>query len=182
MAKKDNNSLTVKTTIKKADEIAAHYQHFGFVLKETKQGKKEEQVELLFEKVLTQKTGKLDALRLIYNRVDKKFPLAALIWIIVGGGFVAAYLILKGMEKIKPYAGFAIPLFIICFAIATFLLIIFFVVLANKRSVKTRIILLADRLTGAIKEVPYNDYIEPGTEQTGLISRNIDSIINSNVR
>ena len=179
---KQSNSLTIKTSIDKADEVAAHYQHFGYALKETRQGKKDSEVELYFEKVLTQKTGKLDTLRSLYEKVDKKFPLAAIIWIIVGFGFVATYLILKGMEKIKPYAGFIIPLFIICFAIAIFLLIIFFVVLVNKKSVKARIILLADRLTGAIKEVPYNDFIEPGTEQTGLISRNIDSIINSNVR
>ena len=86
------------------------------------------------------------------------------------------------MEQTKLYAGFGIPLFVICFAISLFLLIIFFVILFNKGKIQKRILLNCDRMQGLIKEVPLQEFIDPMGEQTGMISRNIDSIVNPNVR
>ena len=130
----------------------------------------------------SQNRKKLDQLKSLYDKMNRKVPISAIIWMIIGCGFIAGYITLLMLPETKDYAGFAIPFFIICFAIAIFLLILFIVIVTNQKEIKARIILEADRLEGAIKEVPYTEYIAPATVQTGLISRNIDSIINSNVR
>ena len=173
--------INVVTNTKNAEEMIAHYQHFGYVLRETRQSNGDK-VVLYFEKMYSQNRKKLDQLKSLYDKMNRKVPISAIIWMIIGCGFIAGYITLLMLPETKDYAGFAIPFFIICFAIAIFLLILFIVIVTNQKEIKARIILEADRLEGAIKEVPYTEYIAPATEQTGLISRNIDSIINSNVR
>ena len=177
----DINTLIITTSVEKANEKAEFYMHFGYVLQETRPGN-DGLLVLVFQRRLDKNANQLAKYEKDYKRLDRKVPVGAIIWAILGFAFVVLYFALTKMENIKPYAGFGIPLFIICFAIAIFLLIIFFVVIFNKGKIQKRILLNCDRLQGIIKEVPLQEFIEPMGEQTGLIARNIDSIVPRNVR
>ena len=172
---------TVKTDISHATEVIEHYLHFGYFLKESKETTQGE-VILAFERKQLNVTPQLIELEKQYNKTNKVFPIAATIWAVLGVGFLFAYFVCKNVEVIKLYVGFIIPLFIICFAISIFLLIIFFTLLFNKRKIQSAIILKADKLQGLLKEVPITEFMEPAKEQTGAITRSIDSLINNNVR
>lgn len=165
----------IKTSLDKAEKIAAHYKHFGYKLINMNQQGSGAVLE--FDQELGENEAALLKLEKEYKKIDRKFPTGVLVWVILGIAGLFLPMLFKSIEILAPYSDFTIIFSISCFGIALFLAIIFVTILINKNKIINRIYLRADRLCGNIKDLPLKQNIAPASEFTGNIKRNIKNLL-----
>ena len=103
-----------------------------------------------------------------YQRIARPIPLAFLIFVILGIGFLITFLTTKQMLF---YAYGFMYSSLTCFCIATFALIVYILILSRRKKLLTLLLKQASIVTGTNKEWPTGRNINPEVETTWALSR-----------
>lgn len=106
-----------------------------------------------------------------YRRIARPFPLAAIILFGIGALFLIAFFV---TQKFFPYYIVFLPVGLTCLCISVHLLIIFLIVFLKRKKLLAKVVKDVAIDAGTIREYPLQNNIKEETDQTWLISSNLE--------
>ena len=107
----------------------------------------------------------------LYRRIARPFPLAAMILFGIGAGFLIAFFV---VQKFFPYYIVFLPISLTCLCISVHLFIIFLIIFIKRKKLLAKVVKDVAIDAGTIREYPLQNNIKEETDQTWLISSNLE--------
>ena len=159
-----------KITLPRMKKYVETQEYFGWEVVDSMPQRSDETIVLTLQRDGTKYTDfrKVRTLEKQYNRIAKPFPLAFLIFAVLGTGFLLTFFFTKNLLFFAY--GFMYSA-LTCFCIATFALIIYLLVLSKRKKLLAILLQQASAATGTNKEWPTAHNVNPETEVTWSLSR-----------
>ena len=107
----------------------------------------------------------------LYRRIGRPFPLAAIILFAIAAAFLVAFFV---TQKFFPFYFVFLPVGLTCLCISVHLLIIFIIIFFKRKKLLAKVVKDVAIDAGTIREYPLQNNIKEETEQTWLISSNLE--------
>lgn len=164
----------IKVKEDKVDDKIDFYASFGYVLLE-KEELEDGKVALTFERdkdrLAAGSYGKLKKGEKAYRSISRPYPLGFLIAFVIGAIFLALYFVLK-----QSFAFYIIFLYVALtfFGLSLYLLIIFLVLFAKRRSLLKKVVKTVAIEAGTAREYPLENNIKEEGDDTWAIAENFE--------
>ena len=158
----------------KIDETIEFYTSFGWQLVGEKEEIKGGKTALNFERDkdrLGQSYQTIAKAEDLYKRISRPFPLGGSIMFGVGTLFLILYFTL---QTIFPYYIAFLYVSLTCYCVSVHLIIIFVIIFAKRKKLLAKVVKDVAIDAGTVREYPLKNNIKEETDQTWLISSNLD--------
>ena len=159
-----------KLTIGKLDKFVELNEYFGWEVVDKEAIRSDQAVLLTMERDRSkfQDFRTIRSLEKQYYRINRPIPLLFLIFVVLGVGFLVAFLTTKNI-LFFAYS-FMYPS-LTCFCISVFALVVYLLVLAKRKKLLAVILKQASIKTGTNKEWPTKHNINPDDQSSWALSR-----------
>ncbi len=161
---------TKKLTMAKLDKFIEINEYFGWEVVDKEPIRAEEAILLTMERDRDKIENYRDvrSLEKQYYRINRPLPIALLIFVLLGAGFLTSFFLTK---NVLFFAYSFMYGALTCFCIAAFALIVYLLILAKRKKLLAILLQQASIKTGTNKEWPTPHNINPEDESSWALSR-----------
>ena len=161
---------TKKLTMAKLDKFIEINEYFGWEVVDKEPIRAEEAILLTMERDHDKIENYRDvrSLEKQYYRINRPLPIALLIFVLLGAGFLTAFFLTKNTLFFAYSFMYGA---LTCFCIAVFALIVYLLILAKRKKLLAILLQQASIKTGTNKEWPTPHNINPEDESSWALSR-----------
>lgn len=161
---------TKKLTMSRLDKFIELNEYFGWEVVDKEPIRSEEAILLTMERDRTkfEDFRTIRSLEKQYYHINRPFPLALLIFVLLGTGFLVTFLLTK--NTLFFAYGFMYSA-LTCFCIAVFALIVYLLILIKRKKLLALILKQASIKTGTNKEWPTKHNVNPEDESSWALSK-----------
>ena len=164
----------VKVKEDKVDDKIDFYASFGYVLLE-KEELEDGRIALTFERDKDRledgSYGKIRKGEKTYRRIARPYPLGFIVAFVIGGILLALYFVL---QKTFPYYIVFLYVALTFFGLSIYLLIIFLVLLAKRRTLLKKVVKNVAFEAGTAREYPLENNIKEEIDDSWAIAENFE--------